>query len=66
MAGYLRGLVSSGAKREMSDAIGEYQAGLVPRAVPVALLRHHVREKGIAYLAQQTYLDPFPRALQVA
>jgi uncharacterized protein YbgA (DUF1722 family) len=35
----------------------------VPLAVPVTLLRHHVRRHAVEYLTGQTYLEPHPKEL---
>ncbi len=63
MAGHLKHALDSGAKRELLQSIEEYRLGLLPLAVPVSLLRDHVRVHDIAYLAGQTYLEPYPRDL---
>lgn len=61
MAGYLRD-VSPGADRaDVHDAIGEYAAGRLARAVPLSLVRHLARRHGLEYLLRQLYLDPYPR-----
>ncbi len=63
MAGYLRGAASVGARRQVNEAIADYRHGITPRSVPVALLRHHLREHDISYLARQSYFYPFPKDL---
>lgn len=66
MAGHLERVVSEGTRREMATLIDEYRHGLVPRSVPVAMLRHHARERQLGYLARQTYLMPYPGHLRRA
>jgi uncharacterized protein YbgA (DUF1722 family)/uncharacterized protein YbbK (DUF523 family) len=61
------GMVSScldGTRRhDMLSRIDAYRRGEVPLSVPVALIRHHAAGCRMGYLADQTYLDPFPAAL---
>lgn len=45
------------------DSIESYQAGRSPLSVPVALLRHDAQAEELAYISDQTFLEPFPAAL---
>ena len=63
MLGYLKKDLSADEKKEMLSLVGDYRAGLVPRIVPVTLMKHYVRKYAVAYLAQQTYLAPHPAEL---
>ena len=65
MAGHLKRLVDPPSKAELMTCIDEYRRGLVPLVVPLTLLRHYVRLHGVAYLANQTYLEPHPRELML-
>ena len=65
MAGHLKGLVDPPSKAELMTCIEEYRRGLVPLVVPLTLLRHYVRLHDVAYLANQTYLEPHPRELML-
>jgi uncharacterized protein YbgA (DUF1722 family)/uncharacterized protein YbbK (DUF523 family) len=65
MAGYFKRDLDPSAKAELAEAIEEYRAGLVPLIVPITLVRHHVRSRGVSYLADQLYLDPHPRELML-
>ena len=56
VAGYFKNRLDADAKRELGAAIDDYRSGLVPLAVPITLLRHHVRMHRIAYLEGQRYL----------
>ncbi|MFA1549290.1 YbgA family protein [Actinomadura chokoriensis] len=47
-------------RRDIVAAIESYRCGEAPLSVPVALLRHHAEGEHLDYLAQQTYLEPFP------
>ena len=37
----------------------------MPLVVPLTLLRHYVRLLKVAYLAEQTYLEPHPKELML-
>lgn len=63
MAGYLTDRLTRDLRAELRDAISEFGRGVVPRIVPVTLLRHHIRAYGLQYLAEQLYLEPYPREL---
>ena len=66
MAGYFKRALDAASREELRTSIDEYHAGIVPHAVPMTLLRHHVRQQCIAYLAGQAYLDPYPKELTTA
>jgi uncharacterized protein YbgA (DUF1722 family)/uncharacterized protein YbbK (DUF523 family) len=65
--GQFRGLLDPADRDELALVVKDYQRGLVPLVVPQTLLRHHLRRhagaRGIAWLADQTYLDPDPEEL---
>lgn len=63
MAGRLGNLLDRGSVAELHQAIGEYRLGRAPLAVPVASIRRFARRRGMAWLAGQTYLAPFPEEL---
>jgi uncharacterized protein YbgA (DUF1722 family)/uncharacterized protein YbbK (DUF523 family) len=63
MAGYFKTTLDGETRAELSNVIQEYRQRLVPLAVPVTLLRHHIRAQRVPYLAGQLYLDPYPREL---
>jgi len=65
MAGHLKKLLDGRAKQELLRSIDDYRQGLLPLVVPLTLLRHHVGAHQVAYLANQTYLDPHPRELML-
>jgi uncharacterized protein YbgA (DUF1722 family) len=37
----------------------------VPLVVPLTLVKHHVRLRGVRYLADQVYLNPHPKELML-
>ena len=65
MIGYFRESISAESRAEMHQALADYQAGLLPLAVPLTLIRHHARDQGVDYLLQQTYLEPAPKTLKL-
>ncbi len=68
-AGFFRGVLDAPDRRELGEAVADYARGHVPLVVPLTLVRHHVRRcagaPGIAWLADQTYLDPDPKELML-
>jgi uncharacterized protein YbgA (DUF1722 family) len=65
MAGYFKTRLDAGARKELLETIEDYRRGLVPLIVPVTLVRHHVRQHDVAYLAGQLYLEPHPKELML-
>jgi uncharacterized protein YbgA (DUF1722 family)/uncharacterized protein YbbK (DUF523 family) len=63
IAGYVSRGVDAPSRQEIRALIAEFQGGLQPLAAPHALLRHHVRQQGLDYIAQQVYLNPYPKAI---
>jgi len=65
LAGFLKRELSDDERAEVVEVIAEYRRELVPLVVPLTLLRHHVRRLGLAYLADQVYLNPHPKELML-
>jgi uncharacterized protein YbgA (DUF1722 family) len=65
VAGFFKRQLGADERAEVAEVIADYRAGLVPLVVPITLIRHHVRRLGIAYLAEQTYLNPHPKELML-
>jgi len=65
MFGHFSGQLSPEARQEVLAVIEDHRQGLVPLVVPLTLLRHYVRLLKVAYLAEQTYLDPHPKELML-
>jgi uncharacterized protein YbgA (DUF1722 family)/uncharacterized protein YbbK (DUF523 family) len=61
--GMVSGLLDQARRHGILAAVGAYRRHEVPLSVPVALIRHHAVAGGAGYLADQTYLDPFPASL---
>ncbi len=53
-------------RADLVSRIEAYRRGDTPIAVPVALLAHHARGDGLSWLAGQTYLQPYPAALNLS
>jgi len=51
---------------DLVDRIDAYRRGDIPITVPIALLTHHARGDGLSWLAEQTYLTPWPAALKLS
>jgi len=60
IAGYFKGVLTSGEKEELLETAEQYHQGLVPLIVPLTLLRHYTRKYEEPYLSQQYYLNPHP------
>ncbi|WP_214409243.1 YbgA family protein [Sphaerisporangium fuscum] len=52
-------------RADLVEVIASYRAGEVALSVPVALLRHHARGEGAAYVGGQSYLSPYPDRLRL-
>jgi uncharacterized protein YbbK (DUF523 family)/uncharacterized protein YbgA (DUF1722 family) len=63
LAGHAKEELSSDDRAELQVAIEEYREGIVPLAVPLALLRRHLRAASAEWAAAQVYLEPAPREL---
>jgi len=65
MLGYFKKTLDSESRVELAGVIEDYRRELVPLIVPITLFRHHVRRLGVAYLAEQVYLEPHPKELML-
>jgi uncharacterized protein YbbK (DUF523 family)/uncharacterized protein YbgA (DUF1722 family) len=63
LTGHLKGGLGSCDRQELREAIDDYRVGLVPVAVPLALLSRHLRAAGSEWARCQTYLRPYPKEL---
>jgi uncharacterized protein YbgA (DUF1722 family)/uncharacterized protein YbbK (DUF523 family) len=63
--GYLKRDIDGDDKAELLALIDAYRLGRLPRAVPVALLKHHFRRHPDAYIERQVYLNPHPAELML-
>jgi uncharacterized protein YbgA (DUF1722 family) len=65
LAGFFTRQLGADERAELAEVIEDYRAGSVPLVVPITLIRRHVRRFGLAYLADQTYLNPHPKELML-
>lgn len=65
IVGYFRKQLDDASRRELLGLVEDYRRGLVPLIVPITLIRHYVRQFGVAYLRAQVYLEPHPKELML-
>ncbi|MXW35644.1 MAG: DUF523 and DUF1722 domain-containing protein [Chloroflexi bacterium] len=61
--GHFKRRIDEASRDELLAVLEDYRRGLVPRIVPLTLVRHHARRLEVAYLRDQTYLNPHPKEL---
>ena len=61
--GHFKTRLEKQSRDELLSVIEDYRCRLVPRIVPLTLIRHHARTLDIAYLLGQQYLNPHPKEL---
>lgn len=61
--GFVSPHLDAADRAEMVEVIADYRAGILPRVVPLTLLRHHFRRHPHPYVERQVYLDPHPEEL---
>ena len=65
MLGYFKQTLDRDSRAELLALIEDYAAERVPLVVPLTLFGHHIRRCGVAYLAEQTFLQPHPVELML-
>ena len=60
LQGYVKGQLSSPARKELAELIESYRRGEIPLMAPLALLKHHLGEQEATYAWNQMYLQPHP------
>lgn len=63
--GYLKSHLDADDKKELTDTIHQYRAGMLPLIVPITLLRHHFRKHPNEYIDRSWYLHPQPPELML-
>ena len=58
-------VLSQPRRSDLVRRIDAYRRGEVPLSVPVALLTHYATGGDLPWLAEQTYLEPFPAGLRL-
>jgi uncharacterized protein YbgA (DUF1722 family)/uncharacterized protein YbbK (DUF523 family) len=61
--GFFKRQLSAEVRRDLLQTIEDYQRGMLPLIVPIALIRHYAHLLKIDYLCDQTYLVPHPKEL---
>jgi len=65
LVGHLKTRLNPKERAELSEAIAEYQQGLVPLIVPLTLIKHYVSMCEVEYIQDQIYLNPHPKELML-
>ena len=65
MLGYFKDSLDRDSRAELLALIENHGRERVPLVVPLTLFRHHIRQQGVPYLAEQTYLQPHPVELML-
>jgi uncharacterized protein YbgA (DUF1722 family)/uncharacterized protein YbbK (DUF523 family) len=63
--GYFSKQLNKPQRNELSQQINAYRKGTMPLMVPLTLIKHYLLEHPKDYLAQQSYLNPYPEALKL-
>ena len=63
MLGYFKKNIDTPAKKELLGHIRDYRKGYVPLVVPLTLISHYIRMYQVHALADQIYLNPYPKDL---
>ena len=61
--GHFKRRLDTASRDELLTVLEDYRLGLVPRIVPLTLVRHHARRLEVEYLLEQSYLNPHPKEL---
>ena len=61
--GHFKRQLDATSRDELLGLLEDYRLGLVPRIVPLTLVRHHARRLDVEYLIEQSYLNPHPKEL---
>jgi uncharacterized protein YbgA (DUF1722 family)/uncharacterized protein YbbK (DUF523 family) len=63
--GYFSKHLDKMQRKELSEQIDAYRSGLMPLVVPLTLIKHYLLTHPKSYLAQQSYLNPYPESLKL-
>ena len=61
--GHFKRRIDEASRDDLLAVLEDYRRGLVPRIVPLTLVRHHARRLEVDYLRGQNYLNPHPKEL---
>lgn len=65
LQGFFKKALSREEKGELRGLIDQYRQGLVPLMAPLTLINHHLSRHPVPYLAEQSYLNPYPVDLKL-
>jgi uncharacterized protein YbgA (DUF1722 family)/uncharacterized protein YbbK (DUF523 family) len=65
LLGYLKKHLDTSDKEEIAACIEAYRQEFVPLVVPLTLLQHHFRRHPTPWVAEQTYMQPYPAELML-
>ena len=65
LSGFLKEHLDAADRAELAHTIEHYRKQLVPLVVPITLLNHHFRRHPVAWVLEQTYLNPYPSELML-
>lgn len=65
LLGYLKRSIDTADKEEAIMLIEAYRQEQLPLIVPLTLLQHHFRRYPVPWVAEQTYLHPYPSELML-
>ena len=63
--GFFKAIEDETARRDLHGAIEDYRTGLVPRIVPLTLIRYLAERHEVTLLTEQSYLSPHPKELML-
>lgn len=65
LQGYLKKVLSSEEKQELTLLFEQYRTDEIPLIVPITLLKHHFNNHPNPYISKQAYLQPYPDDLSL-
>lgn len=63
--GYFKQQLRDAEKAELNQSIHDYHQGILPLMAPLTLLRLFTRQYDVGYIAEQSYLSPYPAELRL-
>jgi len=63
--GFFKSVEDTTARRDLRASIDDYRLGLVPRIVPLTLVRYMAERHDVTLLLEQSYLNPHPKELML-
>lgn len=63
MAGFFKKKLNKIEKENLHEQIEEYAKKIVPIIVPLSIIKLYAKKYSIAYLLEQTFLEPYPKEL---